>query len=195
MSNIDDLLKKYLYIPDERFFNDIFTREEYNDVKGRKSDIVIDIGATAGEFSAYVYKQSKTIYAIEPYKKYFDELTENIQAFHLDKIKPFNIALLDRNGTGSMSEDCRGGNKLEEGNDVRVMTLASFMKEQSIDNVDILKIDIEGMDNKVFESEDFQTVGDKISYIIGEHIAGIEELLKPYGFKQRISEQNYIYYK
>lgn len=197
---IDKLLEKYKQIPQERFFEDVFKGNEYIDALGRKSDIVLDIGACAGEFSAYIYPKATKIYAIEPFSEYYKELTDNIKEFNLDKIIPFKLAIGDYNGVGKLASDrSRGGNKLEDNPDlfeeVIVKTLAQFIKDEHIERVDVLKIDIEGLEKKVFNSPDFIEVVDRIDYIIGEHLGEVIELLKSYGFSQSADGVNYIFKK
>lgn len=202
MANIKGLLAKYKQIPDERFFKNIFEEEEYKAVLSLKADIVIDIGALAGEFSAYIYPRAKIIYAIEPHSKHYQELTENIKEFDLPKIKPFNLAISNHNNTAELAILSRGGNTLQPTNGeekiatevVQCKTLATFMKEQKIDHVDLLKIDIEAHEISVFNSPDFKDVAEKIDCIIGEHVDnGVIQVLKDFGFKNRIEGGNYIF--
>lgn len=189
MSNIQGLLEKYKAIKDERFFADVFDNEEYKLVKNKKYGTVLDIGACAGEFSAYIYDDAEKIYALEPFPPHFKELEDNVREFQLDKIKPFKLALGSSNGEAKLStlED-RGSNRLlsedEPRNSIMVQTktLATFMKDEGIDHVDLLKIDIEGGENVVF-SGDFDSVKDKIDYIVGEHLP---DNLREYGFVEKV---------
>lgn len=199
---IQKLLEKYKDIPEERFFKELFEKNEYESVLDRKADIVVDVGACAGEFSAYIYDKAKTIYAIEPYSKAYKELENNIKEFGLTKIKPFRVALSDYVGTGELANDvARGANTMVdihgETEKVPVTTLATFMKEQAIDHIDILKIDIEGAEFLVFGSEDFKDVASKIRFIIGEHMYGLPgETLKGLGFQEiYLRDNNNIIYE
>lgn len=186
MSKIQALRDKYEKIDDERFFKEVFVDEEYKSALDIKADVVVDVGALAGEFCAYIYPKAKVIYAIEPFPDHYKELVENIQEFNLTKIKPFNIALSDTNDFQSLKTNkARGGHNLSPGEDenlVQTKTLAVFMQEQNIKHIDILKIDIEGGEQYVFGSEDFADVADKISFIIGEHLEGQRDRLKSFGF-------------
>ena len=187
------LLEKYQNIEGERFFKDVFEEGDYREVKGLKADVVVDVGALAGEFSAYIYDQAQIIYALEPYPSYYKELTENIEEFNLNKIKPFNLALSNYNGEGFIqNEGSRGASVLkEEGEKVKVKTLAKFMKDQEIDHIDILKIDIEGGEVEVFGSEDISEVIGKIDYIIGEHLD--PTILRKLGFKHILPKRSSLF--
>ena len=193
MNNIDKLLEKYKNIEGERFFAELFNRNEYKATR-EIYDVVLDIGACAGEFAAYIYDISKTIYAIEPHSGHYKELEDNIKEFELSKIKPYKLALSNQNGLGRLSLGGRGSHRLGiDGEETETKTLATFMKENNINHVDLLKIDIEGGENSVFNSDDFKEVVDKIDFIIGEHLSGLVEKLQNYGFKVSIDGVNYIF--
>lgn len=193
------LLNKYKLIDKERFFKDVFEKEEYLPCRELKADVILDIGALAGEFSAYMYDKAKVIYAIEPYSKHYVELEENIKEFGLTKIKSFRLALSNSNGSADLSILQRGGHTLvpsvtpSEIEQVPCQTLATFIKEQKIEHIDILKIDIENGELLVFNSPDFKEVADRIDVIIGEHLGGLEELFKSLGFTPRGYKQNTIF--
>lgn len=192
---IDKLLEKYKKIKDERFFKELFEGEEYKPCLDIKADVVLDIGALAGEFSAYIYNKAKVIYAIEPHPKYYEELSTNIKEFGLNKIKPFNLALSDYNGEGKLRIGGRGGSALaNDGTEtVKVLTLSTFIKENNIKHIDLLKIDIEGGEEKVFSAKDFAEISDRIDFIIGEHIGDNFEPLLKQGFKYSTYQNNQIY--
>ena len=176
MAKIKALLKKYSQITNERFFEDVVIKQEYKHAFNKKADVIIDVGALAGEFGVYMYGKAKIIHAIEPYSKAYEELTSNIRDFNLKKIKPYRLALSNYNGEGSLViSEGRGGNKLVvgDGSDktekVEVKTLARFIKDENIERVDILKIDIENTEYEVFTAPDFKEIADRIDFIIGEH--------------------------
>lgn len=193
MSNIDKLLEKYKNIEGERFFAELYNKEEYK-VTREVYDVVLDIGACAGEFSAYIYDWSKTIYAIEPHSGHYKELEDNIKEFELSKIKPFKLALSNQNGVGKLVLGDRGSHKLGiAGEEIETKTLATFIKDNNIEHIDLLKIDIENGENDVFNSEDFKEIVDRIDFIIGEHLDGVRILLEGYGFKYSRDRANLIF--
>ena len=199
--SIQDLLMKYKDNNEERFFKEIFDKKEYSPLLEKNADVVLDIGACAGEFSAYIYDRANIIYAIEPFSKYFRELEDNIKEFDLNKIKPFNIAIGGYNGDALITTDSsRGGNSIvESGNNtesVKMTTLATFMSDHKIAHVNILKIDIENYEDYVFSASDFNQIAEKIDLIIGEHLNGkSDEILRLYGFERIVlpENQNCIY--
>lgn len=197
-NDITGLLEKYLRVPGERFFAELYETNEYLPARTANPKIVIDVGACAGEFCAYVYEQAETIYAIEPY--HFKELSDNVRDFGLEKIKAFNIAISGSNGKRNFTTDePRGGNFLTThatGMEVETQTLSCFMKSQGITHVDVLKIDIEGGEEEVFNAPDFQEVVQSIDMIIGEHInLHTGEMLNHAGFTAYAHKFNTVYYR
>lgn len=199
MADIEGLLEKYKKIPGERFFQEIFIDEEYKAVKNEKANVIIDVGALAGEFCAYMHEEAEVIYAIEPNSEHYKELEENTSAFGLTKVKPFHLALSNYNGQGDLVIAVRGGHVLINNSQstkterVEVKTLATFMKEQGIDRVDILKIDVENAEQEIFTAPDFETVAKNIACIIGEHLGPVDEHLKNLGFIARNYGINTVY--
>ena len=120
-------------------------------------------------------------------------MKKRIAKFELEKvIKAYEMALSGKNGERRLHNSGYGGSTLHaEGETVentipvKTMSLASFMEQNKISYVDILKVDIESSEKEVFGASDFPLVADKIKMIIGEHKEGLEELLKPLGFKYR----------
>lgn len=173
MDWLSELKEKY---KEDRFFREVFKDGMYAPVeKIEHIGVAIDLGANAGEFSFWIYDKADIIYAIEPHPKVFEELKEIVEKYHLDKIKLCNIALDDKNGISYLHEGGRGGHTLtteETAIPVETKTLATFMKDEGIEQVDVLKVDIESREKEVFGSPDFPEVASKIKYIIGEHNNG-----------------------
>lgn len=199
MADIEGLKKKYESIEGERFFQELWNNNEYQPVLDEKADVIVDVGALAGEFSSLVYDRAGTIYAIEPQKDHYLELDNNIKEFGLNKIKPFNIALSGKNETRTLHTSVRGGHTLMTesnaigGEQVETKTLATFMSENNIEHIDILKIDVEDAEKEIFRADDFPSVADKISIIIGEHLTDVAQILKNLGFEETVYAVNSVY--
>ena len=181
-----------------RFFEEVFFDEIYKPVRelGNKRT-AIDLGATAGEFSLWAYPQFEFIYAIEPVKKQFNFLKENVADF--PKITVFNLALGDNNRGGHMTNGAWGGSSLSldetpTDNEIEVQTLMTFIDKNNLETVDCLKIDIEDGEKAVFEAEDFPRVAEKVRYIIGEHVGHLSKgVLENLGFKMEEYKFGYIF--
>src|SRR5215472_5316409 len=103
---LDELKDKY---KDDRFFKEVFVDGIYAPVTKVKSDVVIDLGACAGEFSFWMYDKAKEIYAIEPQPLQAKELFASVKEYNLTKIRPFQVALADKLGLARMIGGKRGG--------------------------------------------------------------------------------------
>lgn len=143
----------------ESFFLSKFLRE-------KTSNVVFDVGANVGKYSAEVFKISpnSTVYAFEPHPETFKKLSA---AIHSARFYPQNIAvgkepgklpLYDyQDGDGSshaslfqtVIEDFRGQKSVCH--QVAVITLSDFLKENNILSVDLLKIDTEGNEMSVIQ--------------------------------------------
>jgi FkbM family methyltransferase len=120
----------------------------------KSGDTVLDIGANVGLFSflgSAIVGDKGTIHAFEPSKNTFDALNSNIKLNGLSNVQPHQLALSNENGTISMGDaaddalnfiDINQANK--NGEIVKMQTLDSFLKNNNINKVDFIKIDIEG---------------------------------------------------
>lgn len=153
----------------KRFLGEVIIGEEYSFAFDNL--VVVDIGAGIGAFSLWIYDQAKIIYAIEPVKEVLDCFDETIKDNNLTKIKTYQLAITDSNGQSNMNEvgdphmgawhiDPRGKYP------TKTMTLGGFFEQEGIEYADIVKMDVEGMEERILLADDFPK--DKISMIIGE---------------------------
>jgi len=129
----------------------------YNNIMNK---IVIDAGANIGIFSIYAAKLgAKKVYAFEPVKETYEILKEMIKENKLENIIiPVNKALGDKNkimkikysgaGDGGASLNRKKRNKGKE-REIEVITLDDFVKENKIERVDFIKMDVEGYEENV----------------------------------------------
>ncbi|MBU3918417.1 FkbM family methyltransferase [Patescibacteria group bacterium] len=128
---------------------------EDKEVKIEPEDIVFDCGANIGIFSIYAAKKAKMVYAFEPGKDEATALSENkrlnkcynikiIPKAVLDKIERAKLVLL---GTGS--HYLVSSSNIDRGAvDAQTISIDKFVKEESLDKVDFIKMDIEGSEEK-----------------------------------------------
>ena len=154
-----------------RVFSDDFTYSYSDPVYGifalnLKNWTMIDIGANVGTYSiASVSAGADKIYAIEP-GKYFKNLKYNIKLNNLEKkITAYDFGISDFEGQMKWYEELNNlGNAhlLRDKRDlnflktktvlsnnfktVKVQTLKSFITENNINKIDLIKIDVEGME-------------------------------------------------
>ncbi len=123
-----------------------------------KSPVILDVGANTGAFSMLaVMNPAMRSYAFEPAPVTFEVLNKNISLNGLqDRVKTFQVALADKNGTASLKHPKSGiasglaciGKPLRFDEwiefEVPVSTVDDVVGEQGIDRVDLIKIDTEG---------------------------------------------------
>jgi FkbM family methyltransferase len=158
-------------------FNEVFGSEQYLEgleyIKTLEKPIVVDCGAHIGMSVLYFNTApNATIYALEPEKKNFDDLCANVRG--KDNITPLNIGLRSFSGESDFylgEKGSAGGSFLEQAGEktsYKHLNMEDFMNENNIDHIDLLKIDVEGVEYEILLSEAFQRVEDKIDMIVGE---------------------------
>lgn len=137
---------KSVVYPDTGIFPDNYHLEIF---KSKKHNVCLDIGAYIGD-SAYAIEKTlrpEKIYAFEPDSQNLKVLTENISLNNLQhKIIPVSSATGSKKGIGFFeSVNASSSLSLDSGtNKVVINTIDSFVKEQKIKKVDLIKMDIEG---------------------------------------------------
>jgi FkbM family methyltransferase len=124
----------------------------------KSAQVIFDIGANVGQTSASYRKlfPAAHIWAFEPIPETFSRLTNRFK--NDGQVHPINSALGDCQGTAIMNRGPKGltdsmllrANRTGEQVDVRIDTIDAFCASSSINNIDILKVDVEGMEAKVF---------------------------------------------
>jgi FkbM family methyltransferase len=151
--------------------------DRYYEPKYEKNDICIDVGANIGMASLYLKNFCKRVYSIEPSPKIYAALVENVKG---TGIKTFNHAIfidtLSIRLMGYRDEppqtthvDSSSINAIPtEEIFVPAISLKTFMEENGIDKIDVLKIDVEGSEYEIFGDDSFDEVAPKINCIVGE---------------------------
>ena len=184
MTWLDELRIRY---ESDRFFDEVFKMGIYKPAHDLgQVDVVLDVGACAGEFSFYIHDNAKRIYALEPDPVEYGELARNIEEFGLTKIKPFKMALFNTNEDTYLQLKGRGGHVTlpeyaQASIKTQTRTLNTFLKENNIEKVDILKIDVEQAEDAIFSAPDAGEALAKVKFICGEH--GELDILREHGFK------------
>lgn len=115
--------------------------------------IVLDLGANIGAFSLLAAKLQSdcTVYAYEPESANYKCLLRNIELNNAAQIKPYKFAVGAKAGVSNIIES-GGGSYLDpdtDGEQVTLVTLDAIIKEHKLDQVDVLKIDVEGWENDI----------------------------------------------
>lgn len=142
----------------------------------RTNSVVIDVGANRGKYASLVVDLQPTavVYAIEPHPVSFGRLVKEKKG---KNVKVFNLACDSASGSivihdyaddsGSEHATLYGEALSDNGagktasHTVRAVTLDEFIRENSIGEIDLLKIDVEGNEFNVLKGC-METIGKKM---------------------------------
>ncbi len=124
---------------------------------------VIDVGANIGYYSvlaASVVGSTGQIYAFEPDPENFALLQQNAQTNSMPQIKPVAAALSEQTGKSTLylSPDNKGDHRIvselkedRKGVVIDTWRFDEFAKHNNINNVNLIKIDVQGAENFVLK--------------------------------------------
>jgi FkbM family methyltransferase len=178
-------------------YKEFFVEGIYNSLNIDNLNVVIDIGANVGLFTKYMlYKNAKKVFCYEPNKSAFDCLSKNYQnnssvflnnlavSTNNDKLRLY----LDVNNTLVSSAK----RNTSDFYDVDSITLKQILTQHNLKKVDLIKIDIEGMEYELIAYME-DDVFDKVnSFIIEYH--DVESMDKSIGVKtlsEKLKEKGY----
>ncbi|WP_159085989.1 FkbM family methyltransferase [Flavobacterium faecale] len=145
-------------------FHQIFTFKEYDMNFGMTPNFIIDAGANIGLSAVFFSNKfpNATLVAIEPEKNNFDALrknTENYPNVLLEKKALSNqdnlfFDVIDKGygnwGFVTENKNIKGNTKIVD--TVQTITIDAIMATYNLEYLDLLKIDIEGAEKILFES-------------------------------------------
>lgn len=159
-----DLVIPYIYDRHLLYIKSLLGEGTYEteNVIIEEGDIVIDVGANVGLFTLFsiIKRNASVVYAFEPIMATFELLDSNVRLNGVSKkVKIINKGLGDVDDTFQMSisNDNIGANSMifnRDGNkheSVSITTLDTFIEYESIQQVDFIKVDIEGAERLFLE--------------------------------------------
>lgn len=174
----DDVLLFHCFQNDDynkdmvRYFDQFLNEGPYGytdgsfDVTVKKGDVVVDVGAWIGDFSAYACSKGAVAYAFEPVKNTFELLEQTAILNNVNggvKIYPVNTGLSNVTGTVEISINNlnSGSNSIVydwKGNvkeTINLTTLDQFVIENKLKTVDFIKADIEGAERDMLRGANY----------------------------------------
>ena len=116
-------------------------------VRNIKFKTILDIGAWCGTWSLAMQKYAENIFCYEPNKTHFACLEKNLAPF--SNISLYNCAIGNEEGFVKLTEETATQNTrvIQEKGDTKICTIDSL----NLDNIDLIKIDVEGYEMRVLE--------------------------------------------
>jgi len=147
-------------------------------IEGRKDLTILDVGAHVGIFSIYAHPFAKKIYSIEPSTEHFMALQQNIIVNELTKVEAIQTAIGNENkkieffnNPNNKTMNSIRPASWQEGwgkEEVNMITLKKLFEDNKIKHVDVMKIDVEGMEYEILGGTAFSEISKKIDLIAGE---------------------------
>lgn len=140
-------------------FDQVFLRNQYNINFPFEVQYVIDAGANIGLASVYFSQKYSncSIVAVEPSKENFEILSKNIASY--PNVKPMLKGLWNKDVHLIIVDHGAIKNSFmvqetspNDPNSISAICINTIMREQGWNHIDLLKIDIEGSEKEVFES-------------------------------------------
>lgn len=160
---------------DIRVFNDVFIKQDYDlSFLSLAPRLIIDGGANVGCSSLFFAQRypNSLILAVEPEISNFKILYHNVK--FAPNIVPIHAALWNRRASLMVEnpKDEKWAFRIIEAGEkespkIRSVTIMDLMAIAKMEYIDILKLDIEGAEKELFESN-YETWLDKVSVIIIE---------------------------
>lgn len=167
-------------------------------LEGKKDLVILDVGANIGLTSYYFSQFASKVYSLEPSKEHFACFLKMLEFNQIKNIVPINAALYMTDGQFELGHNenktmfslhlaVKDANLPSEM--VPAMTLTTLFKEQNIDHVDFMKLDVEGSEYEILGHATFAEVAPKIDSMLieahawaGRHPNQLKESLKNRGF-------------
>lgn len=113
--------------------------------------VFFDIGANAGFYTFFVAgrRPKCTVVAFEPVHEFAAIMEYNIRSNRLERVAVEEVALADREGITDINRETQSIVFGSEKVSVRTTTLLEAMRSRGICKIDCMKIDVEGVEDRV----------------------------------------------
>jgi FkbM family methyltransferase len=145
--------ENFAYIFPTKNASDAFPMMDALDEKIKNTKICIDVGANIGVTSMWMARQCQNVYAFEPAPENVERFHDNMAVNNVANVELIQKAVSRTNGVtqfnlfashGHHSLDPHHLAEVKEKIDVEIVTLDHFCTERGINEIDVLKIDVEG---------------------------------------------------
>ena len=167
LSNTEPIFMNYYEFFDDKIYDDL-------DIKNR--NIVFDIGANIGLWTAYILNQgAKKVYAFEPNKLAIDQLNHNFSEYENVEIIPKGVYYKRTkipfyiDSENSLISSVVSGNDKVMSYEIDTVTINEMILKYNINEIDLLKMDIEGAEFDIFDNISKETISKINSMLIEYH--------------------------
>jgi FkbM family methyltransferase len=160
--------KWFLAMLDGEMFRDTNLYERMFPVE--KDDVVLDLGASVGPFAYCAAKKDpKIVLAVEPHPQLVPTLRHNLDPFTNVIIEPKAVGAETGKFEihGLFDADAKWADENRK-NEAECITFMDLIRTYEIDQIDFLKIDIEGMEYEVFNDDNKEWIFANVRKIAGE---------------------------
>lgn len=152
--NIGDFVQYYIFMDGAYEIETLDFVASFIDRK-----VFFDVGAHIGNYSLSLHKRAKKIYAFEASATNMNYLKKNIRANKIDNIKTIDKAVCNEDNKSIkiyLSPDASSNHSIYDKfkgkyENVETVTLDSFYKKNNIEEIDVIKIDVEGAEFAVIK--------------------------------------------
>lgn len=164
---------------DPSVFHEVFVRDVYrlsNDASPLKD--VLDLGGNVGMFSVRIASRARRVFAYEPVPSNFEQLKRNVAGY--PNITPVNEAVGATHGVLKLfpGQSDRGTGRFSAHPDasthdtahpfeVPCVTLAMVFQRHGIEQLDLMKIDVEGAEHEILRAG--AGLLGRVARIVGEY--------------------------
>ncbi len=124
--------------------------------------VFLDVGANVGQHSLFMSRVSRQVHAFEPYELVRAKLVEHVRANQLENVEIHSVGLGNEQarlpfyapagknlGVGSFKEEADAGTRYV--GELEVVAGDGFLADRGIDEIDLIKVDVEGFEKRVLE--------------------------------------------
>ena len=146
-------------------------------------DVVIDIGASIGLFSAKALDaRAKKVYMIEPNKNLLKTAIKNVSDHIMNKtespVVPINAAIGKTDVDLSNIYVCAKSRSFEE--EPKLMSFGEFLELYKVDYIDFLKISVQGAEYNILTKDNLEFISTQV-----RHVAVMVHTGAQYGWEQK----------
>jgi len=148
--------------------NEVESYFKYCDVN--EGDVVVDLGACIGLVTLRMLEKNPSkVYSVEAADLIYQDLCKNVESYD-NVVSCKKLIGTEKNKVGIFSYS-------DKDDEVDILSFYEFVKQNKIDKIDFMKMDIEGAEFEIFnDDESSNWIKDNVKNIVGEiHLRGNDD--------------------